>query len=168
MKTTLAPVLALVLTLGLRPAEPWQQQASAAIPESDSASGLQLASPTWAMVDEWLGLLSAPIYAVTVTGYSSSVAQCDATPHLTATGTPVRRGIIALSRDLLQQFNPEAPFGWGDRVHVEGLGEFIVEDTMNGRYARRADIWFPDSVGAVAWGVKELKLAPIPENPLGL
>jgi len=168
MKTTLAPILALALTLGLRPAEPWRQQTPEAGLAADSQSGLQLASPTWALVDEWLGLVSPPMYAVTVTAYSSSSGQCDSTPHQTATGTPVRRGIIALSRDLLRQFNPGAPFGWGDRVHVEGLGEFIVEDTMSQRYARRADIWFPDSVSAAAWGVRELKLTPIPDNPLGL
>lgn len=168
MKTTFAPMFALVLTLGLRPAEPWQQPAPDTSAEADIPVGLQLASPTWALVDEWLGLGSAPQYAVMVTAYSSSEGQCDSSPHLTATGTPVRRGIIALSRDLLRQFNPAAPFGWGDRVHVEGLGEFIVEDTMSGRFARRADIWFPDSVSAAAWGIRELKLAPIPDNPLGL
>jgi 3D (Asp-Asp-Asp) domain-containing protein len=168
MKTSFAPLFALVLTLGLRPAEPWQRPAPEAEPAVEPPVELQLASPTWALVDEWLGLASAPIYAVTVTAYSSSAGQCDSSPHLTATGTRTRRGIIALSRDLLRQFNPGAPFGWGDRVHVEGLGEFIVEDTMSGRYARRADIWLPDSVSAAAWGIRELKLAPIPDNPLGL
>lgn len=168
MKSAVAPLFALVLTLGLRPAEPWQAPVPEAAGPLVEQPELKFAAPSWALVDEWLGLSSAPVYAVTVTAYSSSSDQCDSTPHLTATGTPVRRGIIALSRDLLRRFNPEAPFDWGDRVHVEGLGEFIVEDTMSGRFARRADIWFPDSRSATAWGVRELKLAPIPDNPLGL
>ncbi|MBM4116159.1 hypothetical protein FJ251_00180 [bacterium] len=115
-----------------------------------------------------MGLASPPIYAVTVTAYSSHEGQCDSTPHLTASGTRVRQGVIALSRDLLRHFNPAAPFSWGDRVHVEGLGEFIVEDTMNRRHQLRADIWLPDEASAIAWGVRELTLSPVPDNPLGL
>lgn len=167
MKTAIAPLFALVFALGLRPVEPWraEHQDLAAPTEEET---LRSPSPTWALIDEWLGLASPPIYAVTVTAYTSHEGQCDATPHVTASGAKVRRGVIALSRDLLRHFNPAAPFNWGDRVHVEGLGEFIVEDTMSGRYERRADIWLPDSASAIAWGVRELKLSPVPENPLGL
>lgn len=167
MKTAIAPLFALVFALGLRPVEPWRAESQDWVPAAEGEK-LQRSSLTWAIVDEWLDLASPPIYAVTVTAYSSHEGQCDATPHLTASGARVRRGVIALSRDLLRHFNPLAPFSWGDRVHVEGLGEFIVEDTMSGRYERRADIWLPDSASAAAWGVRELKLSPVPDNPLGL
>lgn len=167
MKTAIAPLFALVFALGLRPVEPWRGEHSDWAPSAEGEK-LQRSSLTWAIVDEWLDLTSPPIYAVTVTAYSSHEGQCDSTPHLTASGARVRRGVIALSRDLLRHFNPTAPFNWGDRVHVEGLGEFIVEDTMSGRYERRADIWLPDSASAMAWGVRELKLSPVPDNPLGL
>jgi hypothetical protein len=61
---------------------------------------------------------------VTVTGYSSTSDQTDTTPFITASNTRVRTGVIALSRDLLREFTPGAPFGYGDRVEIEGVGVF--------------------------------------------
>ena len=81
---------------------------------------------------------------------------------ITASNTRVRSGIIALSRDLLKRYNPDAPFHWGDWVYIEGVGEFIVEDTMNARYTLHADIWFPDRKIAANWGVRNLKLTAVP------
>ena len=101
-----------------------------------------------------------PPLEVIVTGYSSTADQTDSTPFLTATMTSVRPGVIALSRDLIQRYNPEAPFRYGDRVIVEGIGVFVVEDTMNKRYERRADIWFPTRDEAKQWGKKQLSLTP--------
>jgi 3D (Asp-Asp-Asp) domain-containing protein len=89
---------------------------------------------------------------VTVTGYSSTLDQTDDTPFITASNTRVRRGIIALSRDLLREFTPGAPFSYGDTVQVHGVGSFQVEDTMNGRFTKRADIWFESRAQARKWG----------------
>lgn len=89
---------------------------------------------------------------VTVTGYSSTPGQTDSTPFTTASMTRVRRGVLALSRDLLREFTPGAPFGYGDVVEIKGVGRFHVEDTMNSRYRKRADIWFESSSAARAWG----------------
>ena len=75
---------------------------------------------------------------VTMTSYSSTVSQCDEDPFTTAMGTTPRAGVIALSRDLLREYTPGAPFRYGDRVFLEGHGEFIVEDTMHPRWTRRA------------------------------
>lgn len=95
---------------------------------------------------------------VTVTGYSSTGDQTDSTPFVTASNTRVRSGVIALSRDLLATFTPGAPFDFGDEVELEGLGRFIVEDTMAARYTKRADIWFPSRAVAIRWGKKRMKL----------
>ena len=165
MKATLTPILALVLSLGLRPADSWRSALHGPPPE---AAPVHARSADWRAVDEYMGLDGAPVYNVTVTGYSSTRDQCDSTPIITAANTTVRHGIIALSRDMLRRYNPDAPFDWGDRVHVEGVGEFVVEDAMNARYRSRADIWFPDRESARAWGVQELKLSPVPDNPLSL
>jgi 3D (Asp-Asp-Asp) domain-containing protein len=95
---------------------------------------------------------------VVVTGYSSSVWETDSTPFITAANTRTRHGIVALSRDLLRRYNPEAPFSFGDVVHISGLGDFIVEDSMNGRWRRRVDVWFPSRSAAVEFGRRELIL----------
>lgn len=100
-----------------------------------------------------------PPLQVVVTGYSSTPDQTDSTPFLTASMTQVRRGVIALSRDLIRTYNPRAPFRYGDRVTVEGIGEFVVEDTMHERYRRRADIWFESADEAIQWGKKTLKIS---------
>lgn len=89
---------------------------------------------------------------VTITGYSSCPSQTDDTPNITAVNTRAREGVIALSQDLLRQFTPGAPFSFHDRVEIQGLGTFMVEDTMHRRWRRRADIWFPSRGDAVRWG----------------
>lgn len=96
--------------------------------------------------------LSVP---VVVTGYSSSVWETDSTPFITAANTRTRHGIVALSRDLLKRYNPGAPFSFGDVVHISGLGDFIVEDSMNGRWRRRVDVWFPSRGAAIEFGHRE-------------
>lgn len=98
---------------------------------------------------------------VTVTGYSSTPDQTDATPFLTASNTRTRRGVIALSRDLLREYTPGAPFAFGDLVELEGVGIFRVEDTMARRFRRRADIWFSSRTAAIRWGRRQLVASKI-------
>ncbi len=61
----------------------------------------------------------------------------------TAIGTRIRPGIVAVSRDLLKS-------GWnfGDKVHIEGLGVFTIEDTMHQRHHRSIDVAVPDRKAA--------------------
>ena len=98
-------------------------------------------------------------FPVTVTAYSSTRDQTDSTPFVTASNTRVRPGIVALSRDLLREFTPGAPFSYGDRVEIEGVGTFLVEDTMHKRYEKRVDIWFASRAAARRWGRRDLTLA---------
>ncbi len=103
---------------------------------------------------------------VLATGYSSSVAETDMTPFVTAANTPTRPGTLAVSRDLLREYTPGAPFSFGDRVHVHGVGEFLVEDSMNARWATRIDIWFASREEAVQFGRREVVLSrTIGERP---
>jgi 3D (Asp-Asp-Asp) domain-containing protein len=97
--------------------------------------------------------LAVPVVA---TGYSSSVFETDDTPFVTAANTPTRFGIVALSRDLLRRYTPDAPFDFGDTVHISGLGDFVVEDSMNGRWRRRVDVWFPSRTAAVSFGRRDV------------
>jgi 3D (Asp-Asp-Asp) domain-containing protein len=117
----------------------------------------------------WTGLLveSLPASAkhrflpVTVTGYCSLPELTDDTPHRTAIDSETRPGTLALSRDLLRRFTPGAPFDFGDRVLIPGMGIYIVEDTMHPRWNRKADIWFHDIAVARRWGVRQVYLSRV-------
>jgi 3D (Asp-Asp-Asp) domain-containing protein len=100
------------------------------------------------------------------TGYSSTVRETDDTPYITASNTRTRPGIVALSRDLLRRYNPAAPFSFGDVVHISGLGDFIVEDSMHWRWRRRIDIWFPAPHLAWRFGKREVTISmPLDPRP---
>jgi 3D (Asp-Asp-Asp) domain-containing protein len=96
---------------------------------------------------------------VLATGYSSSVWETDDTPFITASNTPTRPGVVALSRDLLTRHNPNAPFSFGDVIQISGIGEFDVEDSMHWRWRRRADIWFPSRDAAWHFGKREVTIS---------
>ena len=82
---------------------------------------------------------------VTVTYYSSTRRETDKTPRVTASGTRVRRGILAVSRDLLA----EAPYG--SVVELDGQ-LYVVEDTMHRRWRKRVDVWVPSREEALRGG----------------
>ena len=83
---------------------------------------------------------------VIVTAYSSTLAQTDSTPFITAAGTTVREGIIA---------NNLLPFGTIVRLpEICGERLFVVEDRMHQRKSTyHFDIWFPSSQEARDFGV---------------
>jgi 3D (Asp-Asp-Asp) domain-containing protein len=96
---------------------------------------------------------------ITCTAYTSRICETDSTPHITASNKRTRSGYLALSRDLLARYTSGAPFNYGDRIELIGLGTFQVEDTMARRWRRRADIWFPDVDAAYQWGRRSVLLA---------
>ena len=88
---------------------------------------------------------------VTLTAYSSTRDQCDATPHITASNTSVRRGVVAVSQDLIEELG----LHFGQRVLIPGHGIFEVQDKMNSRWRRRVDIWHGDKEAARLFGKKK-------------
>ncbi len=102
-----------------------------------------------------------------MTAYSSTIAECDSTPWETATLKRPRRGYVALSRDLIATYTPGAPFRYGDRVEIVGLGIFQVEDTMNSRWRRRADLWVPSADEAIEFGRQTVLMARLENRPMG-
>ncbi len=165
MRLLLTPLIAFVLSIGPGPDSGVQRL------ESEAGSAIQPAivgQPSWDRIDEYIGIDRELSFSVDVTAYSSTYDQCDRDPFITASNTQVRVGIVALSRDLLQRYNPDAPFTWGDHVYLEGIGEFIVEDSMNARFSRRVDIWFPERVTAKNWGVHKSRLIIPPHADLFL
>lgn len=72
---------------------------------------------------------------VDVTWYTSSIRETDSTPFITASGSRVRNGIIAVSHDLLNRFE------YGDSLYVKNMGWFEVQDCMHHRWTNTIDIW---------------------------
>lgn len=97
------------------------------------------------------------------TGYNSLGSQTDSTPHITATGTRTRPGVIALSRDLLRVFP------YGTRVTIQDLSGrynfsnrvFIVEDTMAARKTNSVDIWMPSYNQAIQFGARSVRITAV-------
>lgn len=101
---------------------------------------------------------------VHATGYTSCPTETNCMPHITAANTLTAPGTIALSRDLLRTFTPDAPFDFGDKVLIPGVGVFEVWDTMNDRWRRRADIWFREKEDAREWGLREVFLTLVTDD----
>lgn len=83
---------------------------------------------------------------VTVTAYTSTPAQTDDTPFITASGTHTRPGVAA-SNVLAFGTKFKLPKLFGDRI-------FTVEDRMNAKYNGKniVDIWFNDEDAATVFG----------------
>ena len=62
---------------------------------------------------------------------------------LTATGTPIRPGVIAVD---------PAVIPYGSTVEIVGVGEFTAEDTGGAIRGNRCDIFMADRGDAVRWG----------------
>jgi 3D (Asp-Asp-Asp) domain-containing protein len=84
---------------------------------------------------------------VVLTAYSSTVAQTDSTPFITANGTYVHDGVVA---------NNGLPFGTELRIpELYGNKVFSVEDRMHWRKGNyHFDIWFPTYEQAKNFGVR--------------
>ena len=117
----------------------------------------------------------ALVLELTMTAYSSSPDQTDATPFVTASGQRVRDGIVAISRDL-----ERLGLRFGSKVVVTAVGgpscgpaarELVgrvleVQDRMHRRKRRQIDVWRPSREGALAIGRCRVRaVAFTPANP---
>lgn len=99
---------------------------------------------------------SGEIY-ITATAYTSSVAETDSTPCITADGYNVcqagEENIIATNF---------LPFGTKVKMpDLYGDREFIVHDRMNRRYSNRVDIWMKDHGDAIQFGKQQVKIVVV-------
>ncbi len=102
---------------------------------------------------------------VRATAYNSLGAQTDSSPTITATGTRVRFGVIALSRDLLRRFP------YGTKVMLQDMSGryntmldgkvFVVEDTMHPRMSNTIDVWMPSRGQAMQWGARNVRITAV-------
>jgi 3D (Asp-Asp-Asp) domain-containing protein len=85
---------------------------------------------------------------VEATAYSSTVAQCDSSPFVTASGTRVHFGTIAANF---------LPFGTNFKIpELYGDTIFTVEDRMASW--NRVDIWMPSYGEAISFGRRQIRI----------
>lgn len=106
---------------------------------------------------------------VFATSYNPEARQTDGDPRTGANGVAMREGMIAVSRDMLQQHDPRArgynngsPLAYGMKVKLTSPipqcnGVFEVQDTMNIRYGNRIDLFYETRAqNTSCWGVLEI------------
>ena len=82
------------------------------------------------------------ILDVEMTAYEPVESQTDDTPLVMASGKQITekelKGLntVAVSRDLLQKFNPEAPLKLGETIWIS----VIIEDVMHKRFTNSVDL----------------------------
>jgi len=82
------------------------------------------------------------ILDVEMTAYEPVESQTDDTPYVVASGKRITEkeikglNIVAISRDLLQKFDPEAPLKLGDTIWIS----VIIEDVMHERFTNSVDL----------------------------
>ena len=108
----------------------------------------------------------AATLTVEITAYSSSAAQTDDAPTITASGAVAGPGTVAVSRDLLKRFP------YGSEVEIvavsgDGCGGWVPEtplsvaDTMNARLKNHLDIWLETTEQALNWGRCQGEIRPV-------
>ena len=106
-------------------------------------------------------------FYMTSTGYSNH-PKCIADKWRdgkTALNTPIREGVVAINVDLIDgEWVVKSPLELGQEIYIEGIGDFIVEDT--GYFTEsnfhfdywNVDIYFDDYEEAKEWGIKKVKV----------
>lgn len=96
---------------------------------------------------------SQPKRTVTVTAYTPRPEETDDSPSETASQNQVRRGIIAVSRDLFDN-------GWvfGRKVFIRNMGIYTIDDLMPRSKRNHVDILMFDMDKATQFGKKRLEV----------
>ena len=154
-------VLAMVLVLLLK---------SHAVPEKPKVWQVERSTTVESVDERMLGLLEMVfnqplkdlhIFSTTVTlsAYTASVDETNENPHLTATMTPSRIGLAAVSRDLIEAYGLHR----GQTIILPPYGAFQVQDVMNARWKLRIDLLHATKKAARLFGVKpNMKVIWIP------
>lgn len=89
-------------------------------------------------------------FRILATGYSSTRDQTDATPFITASGTHVHDGTVAINF---------LPFGTKVRfLDYRPAKVYVVEDRHHPRLSDRADLWFSSRQDALDFGARVLRM----------
>lgn len=110
-------------------------------------------------------------YYMTSTGYSRKNIGEKWNDGFTATMTKVRKGIVAINVDWINgEWKVNSPLKLGQKIYIEGKGEFSVEDT--GPFTEKdfhfdiwnLDIFYDDYNKAKAHGVERIKVIVLKKN----
>ncbi len=84
-----------------------------------------------------------------VSAYTSSVDETDDTPHITASGSTTREGVLACP----------GRFKFGTKIEIDGK-LYSCEDRMGKRYRDKMnfDVWMDSKEVAYQWGRKTLEI----------
>jgi 3D (Asp-Asp-Asp) domain-containing protein len=97
--------------------------------------------------------------SVTATAYTAREEECNSQPWITASGTPSRVGVIAVSRDM-----EKLGVRLGDLVIIKGMGLFRVEDRMNKRWSKRVDILHANLKAAKKFAKRKVEIMWLDET----
>lgn len=97
---------------------------------------------------------------LTVTAYSPRRGETDSTPFRTASNRKVRRGIVAVSRDLFDN-------GWvfGKKVYIKNYGIYTIDDLMASFKRNQVDIFMFETRKALHFGKKKLEVYLLDVEP---
>lgn len=92
---------------------------------------------------------------VTVTAYTKyeSCSKKKNPECLTASGIPVEVGYAAMSRDLERK-----GLRFGDRIHLIGYGNFIIQDRTHARWKNRIDLYMESYQDALKFGKRKMRM----------
>lgn len=89
-------------------------------------------------------------FRILATGYSSTRDQTDATPFVTASGTHVHDGTVAIN---FLSFGTKVRF-----LDYRPAKVYVVEDRHHPRLSDRADLWFSSRQDALDFGARVLRM----------
>jgi 3D (Asp-Asp-Asp) domain-containing protein len=102
-------------------------------------------------------------YIMTCTAYSRHLIADKHNDGLTASNTPIREGVAAINVDYIDgRWLIRSPLNMGDKIYIEGLGNYSVEDTgyfTDENYKQdfwNVDIYMKDYQSALRFG-RQLK-----------
>lgn len=110
-------------------------------------------------------------YYMTSTGYSLECIGEKWADGFTATMTPAREGVVAINVDWIDnEWKVNSPLKLGQKIYIEGKGEFSVEDT--GPFTEtnlhfdfwNLDVFYDDPIQAKEHGVKRIKVIVLKKN----
>jgi len=98
------------------------------------------------------GIIKSMMVPVTVTAYTSSRSETDGNPFETASLKKTKKGMIAVSRDIENQYNLK----FGDMIYLVLnnviRGPYEYQDRIDHRWSKRVDIYMKNKHDAIDFG----------------
>lgn len=106
-------------------------------------------------------VIDEDIIQVSVTAYTNSPKEGWGNPNITANGTRVRDGIVAVSPDLLEKWGFETQIALmrKDGDEYKKVGVYQIEDRTHDRWRRTVDVFMFDRSEALKFGRRRLYAA---------